>query len=100
MTTTSNFQMKPDFYMSKEECTLSLKNRIQTNKRYKSFYQTHFTAGDEEQFQNYRHDENNHDETKENISLEDNIFSNSKIGIYEYFFIFSYFFFSNLSFFI
>jgi len=83
MTTTSNFQMKPDFYMSKEECTLSLKNRIQTNKRYKSFYQTHFTAGDEEQFQNYRHDENNHDETKENISLEDNIFSNSKIDLWE-----------------
>ena len=83
MTTTSNFQVKPDFYMSKEECISSLKNRTQTNKRYKNFYQTHFTAGDEEQFQNYRHDENNHDENNENISLEDNIFSNSKIDLWE-----------------
>lgn len=83
MTTTSNFQIKPDFYMSKEECISSLKNKVQTNKRYKNFNQTHFTAGDEEQFQKYRHDENNNNSKEENISLEDNIFSNTELDLWD-----------------
>ena len=49
MTTTSRFQMKPNFFSSIEECSNSSQNKQQTNMRYRNFTQTHFTAGDEEQ---------------------------------------------------
>jgi len=55
MTTTSKFQHYPDFFNSIEECeNFKLLPKIQTNERYKNFYQTHFTAGDEEQFDEYK----------------------------------------------
>lgn len=72
-TTTSHFQTKPDYYGSIEECIESSKNKEQTNVRYRNFIQTHFTAGDEEQFEHYRYDKNPENIYNE-ISLEKNIF--------------------------
>jgi hypothetical protein len=45
---------KPDYFSTLEECLASEKVRIQTNDRYKFFCQTHFTAGDVEQFEHRR----------------------------------------------
>jgi len=53
MTTTSNYQIYADFFPSKEEAN-ERREAIQTNPRYKTFTQTHFTAGDEDQFDQYR----------------------------------------------
>ena len=54
MASTAQFQVKPDFYTSKEECDKNSRERINTNPRYKYFNQIHFTAGDEEQFYQYK----------------------------------------------
>ena len=54
MTTTNEFQIKPDYYTSEKECIEGEKKVINTNPRYKFFCQTHFTAGDIEQFKKYR----------------------------------------------
>lgn len=53
MTTTDSYQEYSDFFGSIEEAR---ERRVpkQTNPRYKGFTQTHFTAGDEEQFEQYR----------------------------------------------
>lgn len=51
--TSSSFQIYPDFFDSYEESKIKRK-KIQTNSRYSNFTQTHFTAGDEEQFEKYR----------------------------------------------
>jgi len=53
MTTTSKFQTRPDYYTSRGECERRVA-KVQSNLRYKGFTQQHFTAGDEEQFQQYR----------------------------------------------
>lgn len=53
-TTTSQYQQKPDYFSSAEECLEAEKQRVTTNPRYKFFKQTHFTAGDIEQFEQYR----------------------------------------------
>ena len=75
MTTTSNFQIKPDYYENLEKCVASNRDKKQTNPRYSNFTQTHFTAGDEDQFQTYRYEINgNICNTSENISLVDNVF--------------------------
>lgn len=71
MTTTSKFQVKPDFYSTPEECQNY--NSINTNKRYRYFCQTHFTAGDTEQFEEYR-DKTNGDEKE--VIISNNNFSN------------------------
>ena len=75
MATTSNFQKTPDFYLSKAECEKAKKKRVNTNPRYlrKGFNQTHFTAGDEDQFQTYR-DKSNGEVCIPNISLSRNLF--------------------------
>lgn len=39
-----------EYYTDIDECKQHFKNRVNTNSRYKNFYQTIFTAGDEEQF--------------------------------------------------
>ena len=78
MTTTQKFQIKPDYYFSKDEAKASSKNRIQTNIRYKNFQQTQFTAGDEEQFQQYRFEKNG-SVCIPNISLEDNLFEKESL---------------------
>lgn len=78
MTTTQFFQKKPDFYNSEELCKQESRKKEQTNIRYKYFNQTHFTAGDEEQFDQYR-DEENGNLCDKNISLENNLFKNNNI---------------------
>ena len=59
MTTTDTFQKLPDFYTdeNKKECVKY--SSINTNPRYRSFKQLYFTAGDVEQFNNYRDPTNN-----------------------------------------
>lgn len=54
MTTTDDFQVLPDYYTSKSECSEAKRKKVCTNPRYTHFKQTHFTAGDESQFQKYR----------------------------------------------
>lgn len=54
MTTTSEYQIIPDFYSSQQECNSAKSNTDATNPRYLYFNQTHFTAGDEEQFEYYK----------------------------------------------
>ena len=81
MTTTEKFQNIPDYYIgTKEDCLNQSKNEEikQTNPRYLSFTQKHFTAGDEEQFEYYR-DARNYNLCKKEISLKDNIFKDNKI---------------------
>jgi hypothetical protein len=74
MTTTSEFNSKPDYYLSKSECVESVRNRVQTNPRYRNFKQSIFHAGDDEQFEEYR-DSTNMELYIKNISLEKNIFN-------------------------
>jgi len=81
MTTTSGFQIKPDFYNTKELCIESSKKKIQTNPRYKNFNQTHFTAGDEEQFIEYKYEINGSSEFDD--VNDDNVFSNYEPEIWE-----------------
>lgn len=74
MTTTAHFQKKPDYYASVEECNKSRRIKIVTNPRYSEFKQTHFTAGDKDQFQEYR-DQTNGEVCIPDIKLENNVFS-------------------------
>lgn len=53
MSTTKHLQRKPDFYQNQEKCKLHTRNRINNNQRYRHFTQTHFTAGDVQQFREY-----------------------------------------------
>lgn len=79
MTTTCHFQKKPDYYASKEECQEKEWESIQTNPRYKDFDQTHFTAGDLEQFESYRNMVKLKDKKDKNLSL--NLFNNVQLNI-------------------
>lgn len=79
MATTSDLQLQPDFYESKSECEKSKKIQHNTNKRYKTFKQTHFTAGDEEQFIRYKCEENGVMCNPHLIELDNNIFNNIRI---------------------
>ena len=59
-TTTSEFQIYPDFFKNKEECdNFKFTKKQQSNQRYRNFSQTHFTAGDEEQFEEFKWSKNN-----------------------------------------
>ena len=51
---TSGFQHKQTYYQTIEECVLHRRTTFRTNPRYNTFSQTHFTAGDAEQFETYR----------------------------------------------
>ena len=81
MTTTTFLQMKPDYYLSKEECVKDVKVKTQTNSRYKGFNQRQFTAGDEEQFQRYR-DPTNGQICIPDINIDDNLFNSINIPIW------------------
>lgn len=76
MSTTSHLQTLPDFYSTIKECEESNRKKVLTNIRYKNFTQTHFTAGDKFQFEEYR------DKTNENFKDIDipinNIFIDSR----------------------
>lgn len=82
--TTSNFNVVPDFYNSKDECIQSM-NLIkkQTNNRYKNFTQSIWTAGDIEQFETYKYSSNNNTEKFEIEVNEENLFKNYNINIWE-----------------
>jgi hypothetical protein len=73
-TTTSIFRKKPDYYSSESECILKEREFLQTNSRYKDFDQTHFTAGDIDQFEEYRNKTVN--SINNTIDLSKNIFNN------------------------
>ena len=73
MATTQKYRVKPDYYSTKEECVSSTFKKVNTNPRYKHFKQTHFTAGDTEQFQDHR-DFSNGQICIPHISLENNLF--------------------------
>lgn len=77
MTTTDQFNSKKDFYSSVEDCENSKFSNIQTNPRYKLFT-PQFTAGDIEQFEEYRFPRNNQFSIP-NIPLDNNIFKNNDI---------------------
>lgn len=81
MTTTSFLQIKPDYYTTKEECVKDVKDKVQTNPRYKGFTQRQFTAGDEEQFQTYR-DATNGQVCIPDINLDRNLFKNLDLEIW------------------
>ena len=74
MFSTIKFQIKPNYYKSEKECKDSYKNIQNTNPRYKFFNQTHFTAGDIEQFEMYR-DKTNGQSYIPRIGLKDNIWN-------------------------
>lgn len=76
-TTTSQFQIKPDFYTSVEACLSAERKNENTNPRYKFFTQTHFTAGDIDQFETYRDFSNGR--VVINIPMEKNIFREQKL---------------------
>ena len=81
MTTTTFLQQKPDYYLSKEECVMDVKVKIQTNLRYKGFNQRQFTVGDEEQFQRYRNPTNGQ-VCIPDINLSKNLFNSINISIW------------------
>lgn len=80
MTSTDHLQKLPDFYNSQEECKNN-KMRTTTNPRYSSYDQIYFTAGDVDQFQQYRDPSNGDGSTKtigdnnvwKNYNIEENI---------------------------
>jgi len=74
MFSTIKFQIKPNYYKTEKECIDSYKNIQNTNPRYKFYNQTHFTAGDIEQFEMYR-DKTNGQSHIPNICLKDNIWN-------------------------
>ena len=72
MSTTDHFQKNPDFVLSVRASGVEKsRDRVNTNPRYPHFNQTHFTAGDEEQFNFYRDNSNSVYKTIDN---ENNIF--------------------------
>jgi len=73
MSNTSQIQIYPDYYSSIQECINSKYKSAQTNPRYRQFKQTHFTAGDEQQFQEYRNQINGSFNMKKSLN-KSNIF--------------------------
>ena len=67
MATTKDFQKVPDFFVSKSDT-----KPVNTNPRYPNFFQTHFTAGDIDQFETYR-DRSNGSNPSHAISLAGNV---------------------------
>ena len=78
MTTTSRFQMNPDFYFKKKDALDERKEN--TNPRYTNFRQNIFHAGDEEQFEQYR-DATNGNLCKPAIQLTKNIFASHTLSL-------------------
>ena len=68
MTTTDQYQRLPDIFSVKQDVKL-----VQTNPRYPTYTQTHFTAGDVDQFEMYRDRSNGHNRKIESVDLASNI---------------------------
>jgi len=79
-TTTSMFQINPDYYDNLDNIKKERK-KISTNPKYKNkgFYQTHFTAGDIEQFQQYRYPYNSSNPCKKIDIDQKNLFFDQDI---------------------
>lgn len=90
MPNTDHLQILPDFFSSKEEGKSAV--RQNTNPRYKFFRQTHFTAGDYEQFLEYwdrqSHQRIIENDTRDHIQcpLYQNISSDDVFHTFEYIF--------------
>tara|TARA_A100001011_G_scaffold382775_1_gene453090 strand:- start:1603 stop:4917 length:3315 start_codon:yes stop_codon:yes gene_type:complete len=85
MASTQEFQKDPDFYDSIKKCKENnpkkkdkFKHNQNTNPRYQHFTQTHFTAGDEEQFETYR-DAKTYNICGKKIDDTSNIFNTFKL---------------------
>lgn len=78
MSSTSQFQKIPDSFNTPEEAAKSKEQRYPTNPRYPSFMQRHFTAGDKQQFEEYRDARNGNNPIK-NIDLSNNLFNTDEI---------------------
>jgi hypothetical protein len=77
MTTTDKFQVLSDFYYTEKECKDAKYNkdiRKNTNPRYHNFNQIYFTAGDVDQFNEFR-DATNGTNPDPKIDLEGNIWN-------------------------
>jgi len=77
MTTTDKFQTLPDFYLTEKECKDAKYNKeikSNTNPRYSNFTQIYFTAGDVDQFNEYRDPTNGHNPDPK-INLENNVWN-------------------------
>ena len=85
MTTTSQFQQRPDYYMDEKECKESKEDDgIPTNPRYKHFVHNYFKIGDEEQFQIYRYAKPIDSRlSASDIDLNGNIFADLNLPIWE-----------------
>lgn len=73
MTSTDKFQVLPNYYNTVEES--KQRKPVQTNPRYKEFKQTHFTAGEEDQFHEFRNLSNNKVTIITNEEIKNNVFS-------------------------
>ena len=77
MTTTDKFQVLPDFYYTEKECKDAKYNKeikTNTNPRYYNFNQIYFTAGDVDQFNEFR-DPTNGQNPDPQINLEGNVWN-------------------------
>lgn len=81
MASTQHLNIFPDYYETEKESREASKVCGKANERYRNFTQKIFHAGDEEQFEKYREPVNGKS-CIENISLENNIFSNEDIYIW------------------
>ena len=79
-TTTSHLQKYPDQFIDKNEAKRALSDKSVTNSRYPRYDQIHFTAGDVDQFNQYRDLSNGEKELCEDggVSLDDNFFKEIK----------------------
>lgn len=85
MTTTDKFQTLPDFYLTEKECKDAKYNKdikSNTNPRYPNFTQIYFTAGDVDQFNEYRDPTNGLNPDKK-INIEQNIWYNMFLKLSE-----------------
>jgi len=83
MTTTNGFQIYPDYYSSHSE-TQKRDEKVQTNPRYRYFCQKHFTAGDEDQFDQYRFLKDT-DYVDKKVNLQNNIFKDHVTPVWDKF---------------
>jgi len=78
MTTTEQFQTVPDVFLNTPKKIVPQK-LSSSNPRYSDFKQTHFTAGDVEQFEMYRDKSNGNGPSTNIIDLSDNIWTTLEV---------------------
>jgi hypothetical protein len=78
MTTTEQFQTVPDVFLNTPKKIVPQK-LSSSNPRYSDFKQTHFTAGDVEQFEMYRDKSNGNGPSTDIIDLSNNIWTTLEV---------------------